>query len=436
MNEISVPDNSILFTDLYELTMGQRYFDMGLADKQASFEVFVRKFPKGRKAMIMAGLDEVAYMMNSAHSLFTPEVIAYLRGRSDLSKQFVDYLAEAPYGFSCGIVAFPQGRPFLENEPILRVTGPIIWAQLLETFILNALGFSISVATKARRIVEAAQGKSLSDFSPRRCQSMDAAMKVAKYSYMMGFDSTSNVLAGMRYGIPVTGTVAHSFITAMYCEHMAFGELLGRGVTTILLDSYDTRKAIKRLVKIPSSERLKAVRIDSGDLKVLSRYVRKVLDRVGRKDVKILASGDLDEYKITDLVTDKAPIDGFGVGTALGTCNDAPALGITYKLVSFMGRPKMKLSDGKETMPGPKQVFRSIEKGDTIGLWEEEIEGTTNMLEHAGYLDKLPSIDAIRDDVRRHLDFERVSKMKVVISPSLKALTDKCRAQIKVDNGL
>ena len=428
--------NEVLFCDLYELTMAQQYISMGVADRRASFEVFVRKFPADRKAMVMAGLGEVMDMVGNGR--MTCEDIFYLRGLGIPFPVPLEWIKNKPLFHDIEIEAIPEGTLFFENEPILRVTGPMVKAQLLETYILNALGFAISVATKASRMVVAAEGRTLSDFSPRRCQGIDAAMKTAKYSHLAGFASTSNVEAAKQYGIPVTGTVAHSFITSCEDEREAFTRLLNGGVSTILLDTYDTKKAIQKLIVLNVAA-LRAVRIDSGDIDELSRYVRGVLDQNGLNYVKTIVSGDMDEYKIAKLVADKAPIDVFGVGTALGTCNDAPALGITYKLVDFCCEERMKFSEGKATLPGRKQIYRNKKTDtDTLGLMSEthldfQYGGLLQPVSH-GY--RTISFERGMEDKEYADKLMGIREQKVVPSSGLISLTEMCEARIKRRNGL
>ena len=370
-----------LFTDLYELTMAQAYFSRGpaLYDMPATFGLTVRGYPPNRGYLVSAGLDDVLDYL--ARLRFDDDAIAYLRSLGMFTADFLDYLRGVR--FTGSVRAVPEGWLFFADEPLLEVTAPIIEAQLVETYVINQMNLQTSLATKAARCVWAAQGRGIADFASRRTHGSDAAMKMARASYIAGFASTSNVLAASHYGIPPAGTMAHSFISSFPSELDAF-RAYARSFperTVLLLDTYDTVAGAWNAVAVgkeleSDGHRLTAVRLDSGDYGELSRQVRRVLDGEGLDYVKVLVSGGLDEYAIDSLVQDGAPIDLFGVGTKAGVSADAPWSDMVYKLVCFDGRPVMKLSEGKLSLPGAKQVFRrrgddGSLSGDIIGLQEE-----------------------------------------------------------------
>ncbi len=372
-----------LATDLYQLTMAAAYLSRGKTAR-ATFELFVRKLPEQRSYLIAAGLEQaLGYVRDLS---FSEEETAYLRGLPIFSKVdggFFDYLRD--FRFSGEIEAVPEGRAVFAGEPLVRVTAPLIEAQIVETFLLATINFQTLIATKATRVVEAGQGRAIIEFGARRCHSFGAALYAARAAFIGGCVGTSNVEAGFQFGIPVFGTAAHSFTLAFEQEidaFRAFYEVFPEQ-TTLLLDTYDTIRAAHLATEFGSG--LRGVRIDSGDLGGLAREVREILDRAGMTGTKIMASSDLNEYKIDELVRSGAPIDLFGVGTDLSTSRDVPALGGVYKLVEIMtdgqAVPKMKLSREKLTYPRRKQVWRRIGDdgrycGDTIGLADErEIPG-------------------------------------------------------------
>jgi nicotinate phosphoribosyltransferase len=353
-----------LLTDLYELTMAQSYFHEKGND-EASFEMFVREMPPRRGYLVFAGLADAVSFLSGVR--FGRPEIRYLASLGRFEPAFLRYLAG--FRFSGDMWAMPEGTIFFPGEPIMRVTAPRIEAQIVETFLLNAVNFSVLAATKASRITASARGRSVVDFSPRRAHGADASLKVARSSYIAGFNGTSNLLAGKQFGIPVVGTVAHSFVMSHHTEKAAF-EALARTSpegAVFLLDTYDVMNALEEAMRVarrfaPSGFRLLGVRLDSGDIASQARRVRARLDAAGFRNAKIFASGDLDEYSIARLLARRAPVDSFGVGTALGTSQDSPALGINYKLVSDGTgagfRLRMKLAQGKKTWPGVKQVWR------------------------------------------------------------------------------
>lgn len=361
-------------TDLYQLTMAAGYHAHRRAET-ASFELFARRLPPRRSYLVIAGLAQaVEYLRNLR---FSDEEIAYLQSLpvfKHVAADFFAYLRD--FRFSGDVWAMPEGTVAFAGEPLLRVTAPLIEAQILETWLLSTINFQTLIASKAARMVDAAQGRAIIEFGARRAHGMEAALYAARAAFIGGCIGTSNVEAGMRFGLPVYGTAAHSWIMSFEREYdafRAFHEIFPEH-TTLLLDTYDTVAAAKLATEIGPS--LRGVRLDSGDLGALSKQVRVILDQAGMQQTKIMASGDLDEFKITELLAKGAPIDLFGVGTELSTSRDEPALGGVYKMVELDGQPKMKLSQDKATYPYCKQVWRSYAEdgtflGDTIGLAAE-----------------------------------------------------------------
>ncbi len=370
---------SPLFTDLYELTMAAVYFEQEMF-APATFSLFIRRYPDRRCFFLAAGLARLLDLLERFH--FSEEDLEYLESLGLFKSSFLDYLKR--FRFNGEIWALPEGTIFFTNEPIIEVTAPIIEAQLIETLVINILNFETLVATKAARCVLAAKGKPVVDFSARRTHGIDASLRVARASYIAGFVATSNTLAGKLFDIPVTGTMAHSFIQSFGDEKeafLAFAKAFPENAV-LLLDTYNTLAAVPKVVEVAKAleregKKLKGVRIDSGDLFRLSCKVRRLLDKAGLYETKIFVSGGLDEYQVEELLAKGAPIDAFGIGTKMGVSDDAPYLDAAYKLVCYDGRPVAKLSQGKATLAGAKQVFRKRdEKGllleDWIGLREED----------------------------------------------------------------
>lgn len=372
-----------LATDLYQLTMGAAYSALGMRGR-ATFSLFVRKLPPNRSYLVVAGLADA--LERVAAIRFGPAELSYLRSVGQIREEFIDRLAG--FRFTGDIWALPEGRVVFADEPVLEVQAPILESQFVETLIVNAIHFPTSVATKAARCVTAAPGKTLIDFGLRRTPGIEAGLAVARASYLAGFHSTSNVLAGQRFGIPVAGTVAHSFVEAFATEIASFRAFADTfpGPVTLLIDTYDTLRGAEHAIEIARELRargrsVRAVRLDSGDLGTLSRQVRRMLDDAGLPEIRIIASGGLDEYELAALVGAGAPIDAFGVGTRLGTSADAPTLDMAYKLVAYDGRPCLKLSTGKETFVGPKQVWRRRDAqgmfaGDLLAARDEASPGS------------------------------------------------------------
>jgi nicotinate phosphoribosyltransferase len=340
--------------------MLRAYFELGM-NAQATFSLFVRNLPPQRNFLIAAGLNDLLDEIERLR--FDPQQIDYLASLEFSSQPFLDWLTD--FRFSGDVYAMREGTPFFENEPIIEVVAPIAEAQLLETLVLNQIGLQTILASKAARVVAAARGRSVVDFGARRAQGMDAATKGARAFYVGGVESTSNVAAGELYGLPVAGTMAHSFVEACTSEMEAFRSFSDVFPdTTLLVDTYDTIEGVKKVVALAKSRgeksKISAVRLDSGDLDALSREARRILDEAGLSDVQIVASGGLDEMKIDHLTSRDAPIDMFGVGTDMAVSSDAPALDIAYKLTEYAGEGRMKLSAGKRSLPGRKQVFREF----------------------------------------------------------------------------
>ncbi len=444
-----------LCTDLYELTMAAAYFELGMTER-AAFELSVRSLPPGRAYLVCAGLEQaVSYLCDLR---FTDEQVDYLRGEDSLRQigdEFFDYLR----GFSfCGSVdAVPEGRLVFEDEPVVRVEAPIIAAQLVETFLLSMINYQTLIATKAARVVDAAGldgGERLVvDFGTRRAHGPDAAVLAARAAYVGGCRGTSNVEAGHRLGIPVSGTEAHSFIMAFDSEEEAFESYYRcYGEQAILLiDTYDTIEGAKKAIEI--APRMRGVRLDSGDLGELSRRVRAMLDEAGLDEAIIVASGDLDEYRVAELVRGAAPIDGFGVGTRLVVSEDAPYLGGVYKLVAVerdgQWSPRLKLSEGKELYPGRKCAFRFSDGDggpfthDLLAAAEEPCpEGAEPLLEpilrDGRPLYEAPSLEQIRDRAAgelsrlagKHRAFEKPEPYPVKVSDELRGKFDELSEEV------
>lgn len=424
-----------LFTDLYELTMLQSYFDRGMLET-AAFDLFVRRLPEKRNYLIACGLDDV--LSHLGHLQFTAEDRDYLRSLGTFSGAFIESLRE--FRFAGDVWAVPEGTVVFPGEPILEIVASLPEAQLVETYVMNQVHFQTLAASKAARVVHAARGRAVVDFGTRRTHGTDAALKAARAFYIAGVEATSNVMAGKLYGIPVAGTMAHSYIQAFDDELEAFRQFTRiYPDTTLLVDTYDTIRGVENVVRLAREQgaafRVRAIRLDSGDLDVLARASRGILDEAGLSSVRIFASSSLDEYEIDRLLRAGAPIDGFGVGTKMSVSEDAPYLDLAYKLVEYAGRPRMKRSTGKVNLPGRKQVFRVEENGvasrDIIGLHDESLPGRSLLepvmrggkrAETAG-----ASLDACRSLARSSVDslplalrqLDSADRFPVEISPAL-----------------
>ncbi|MEJ2655924.1 MAG: nicotinate phosphoribosyltransferase [Desulfobacterales bacterium] len=408
-----------LFTDLYELTMAASYFSHRVFNT-ATFSLYIRDIYSTRNFFVAAGLEQVLDELEGFR--FSDEDLQYLKTTGRFSTDFLTYLEQLR--FSGEVYAMPEGTVFFADEPVMEVTAPIIEAQLLETFLLNTVGFQTMIASKAARCIHAAAGRPLIDFSLRRTQGQDAGLKVARSTFIAGFVATSNVLAGKMYGIPLSGTMAHSYVSAFESEKDAF---IAYSKTfpdhsIFLIDTYDTLEGAKNAAVVAKEMKkrghtLIGVRLDSGDMVSLSQGVRKILDDAGLYDVKIFASSGFDEFKIDEVVSKGAQIDAFGVGTKVGVSADAPFVDIVYKMVHFGDRDVRKLSPGKVTLAGEKQVFREKNsKGyyveDVIGLREERISKSEPLLEkvmeNGKCLNPHPALEEMRK--RFDLNFSRLDE--------------------------
>jgi nicotinate phosphoribosyltransferase len=382
------PSQVSLLIDQYELTMSASYLRQGL-NGPAIFELFARRLPPNRDWLLAAGLGPTLQLIRELR--FGKRELEYLRSLGLFGDDFLDYLGS--FRFSGDLEAMPEGTICFANEPLLRVTAPRIDAQLLETLLLNQVNFQTMVATKAARVVLAAgggepgAGERVVDFSPRRDHGIDAAMKVARSAAVAGCGGTSNLAAAMRYGLRPVGTMAHSYVLSFDSEKAAFRSFMQDfpESAVILVDTYDTLDGVRNAIAASrdAGVRLAGVRLDSGDLLGLSQMVRRLLDEAGMSETQIAASGDLEEVRIAELVAAGAPVDLWGVGTDLGTSRDSPVVNGVYKLVADRRadgwRGVWKLSPDKQTVPGPKQVFRRYAAGimsaDVIAAADEELDG-------------------------------------------------------------
>jgi nicotinate phosphoribosyltransferase len=365
-----LPEHGALVTDLYELTMAAAYRRLGM-DGQASFELFVRRLPEPRNFLVAAGLERALDHLEGLR--FEPAEIDYLRTLGLFDEDFLASLSSLR--FTGDVWAVPEGEVVFAEEPIVRVTAPLPEAQIVETYLLSTIGFGTMVASKAARVaIACGEDRTFVDFSGRRDHGPGAAVEAARAAYIGGAAATSNVEAGRRYGVPLSGTMAHSYVLSFPDEHAAFTSYARTfpGNTVLLIDTYDTEQGARVAATVAGELRaegiaIDAVRLDSGDLAALSTSVRAILDDGGAPEVRIFASNDLDEHRIADLLAAGAPIDGFGVGTMLGTSADAPYLSVVYKLVEDQTGGKAKRSPGKPSWPGRKQVYRQADR-DVIAL--------------------------------------------------------------------
>jgi nicotinate phosphoribosyltransferase len=444
------PLTSPLLTDLYQLTMLQAYFTHGMLDT-AVFELFVRKLPDNRNFLMAAGLEQVLEFLEGLH--FEEEEIAWLEKSGLFRGDFLDRLRKLR--FTGDVHAMPEGTVFFPNEPVVRVVAPMPEAQLVESRLLNLVHFETVVASKASRSVLVAPGKLLVDFGLRRAHAGEAGLLAARASYIAGFSGTATVLAAPLFGIPIFGTMAHSFVQAHDDEAAAFERFAAAcpSSTVFLIDTYDNEAAARKVVAL--APRLKetgiatrGVRLDSGDLGALSRSVRKILDEGGLRQATIFASGNLDEYRLRDLLASGSPIDGFGVGTSLVTSSDAPYLDAVYKLQEYAGTPRRKRSTGKATWPGRKQVHRSFRDDgtldhDVVALESEDRPGV-KLLEAVMRSGKrvAPALgtQSLRENAARNLAAlpqplrglgETVEPYRVEISPALRELAAQVDARTR-----
>lgn len=437
------PSHSALLTDLYQLTMLQTYHAQGMEDT-AVFEMFVRRLPEERGFLVAAGLEQALDYLEALH--FTPDELAWLAETGRFKKDFIDYLARLR--FTGEVHALPEGTLLFPQEPILRVTAPLLQAQLVESRLINLIHFQTLIASKAARCVLAAGDKLLVDFGLRRAHGAEAGLLAARAAYLAGFVGTATVLAGMEFNIPIFGTMAHSLIQTHDREEQAFEHfaLAQPDNVVLLIDTYDVEQATHKVVQL--GQRLKAqgiaiqgVRLDSGDLAEYARQVRKILDTGGLPEVTIFCSGDLDEYRVKALLENQAPIDGFGIGTRLDSSTDAPSLDCVYKLQEYAGIARRKRSLGKATWPGRKQIYRHTQDGVLAGDWlalekdDPQLKGEP-LLQRVMYQGRrcqtTPSLKALQDRVKSEL-IKLPSELRsngttppypVHIAPALQQLAD------------
>jgi nicotinate phosphoribosyltransferase len=431
---------SPLTTDLYELNMVQAYLDRG-EDKEAVFEFFVRRLPPRRGFLLAAGLEDVLTYLETLR--FSSSEIDWLKSTGRFRGNLIDYLAG--FRFSGDVHAVAEGTVCFPNEPLIRITAPLMMAQIVETRLINILHFQTMIASKAARMVLAAPGKLLSDFGLRTAHGAEAGLFSARASYIAGFASAANVLAGERYGIPVVGTMAHSFVQVHDDEMTAFENFARArpdGVV-LLIDTYDTEAGARKVVQLAPKLKadgiaIRGVRIDSGDLASMARKVRDILDAGGLKDVIILVSGGINEDVLQTMMAARTPIDGFGIGVNLDASIDAPSLDCAYKLQDYAGKPRRKLSEGKATWPGRKQVWRSYGadrrmRGDILSLENDSQAGETliaPVMRGGKRLAPAPTLAQIREHATRELGklpeplrkLEAGMEYPVEISKALRAL--------------
>jgi nicotinate phosphoribosyltransferase len=433
---------SPLLTDLYQLNMIEAYLAQGMTET-AVFEFFVRKLPGRRGFLVAAGLEQVLDFVETLR--FAPEELDWLAATGRFSSGLIDYLSRLR--FSGEVHAMTEGTPFFADEPILRLTAPLPEAQLLETRIINLLNFQTIVASKAARLVFAAAGRDLIDFGLRRAHGAEAGLLAARASYLAGFAGTATVLAEPRFGIPVSGTMAHSFVQAHDSEAVAF-EHFARSRPenlVLILDTYDTEAAARKVVHLAarlkeSAIEVHGVRLDSGDLIDHARKVRRILDEGGLSKARIFASGGLNEDKLRRIVKAGAPIDGFGIGTSLAVSDDAPALDCAYKLQEYAGLPRRKRSEGKATWPGRKQVFRRTGKDgrmarDILTLEGDSQEGEPLIqpfMREGRRLAPARALDELREHAQRQFarlpePLRRLERAPypVAVAPALKQLAER-----------
>lgn len=441
-------DSHALLIDLYELTMAAGYFEQQLRVR-ATFELFVRSLPPGREYLVACGLEAaLEYLENFAFSREEIDFLRRLPAFRLVSKEFFDFLND--FRFRGDVEAIAEGTVVFAGEPLLQVSAPIIQAQIIETYLLSVLNFETLIATKAARVVHAAQGRDVVEFGTRRAQGPEAGLRAARAAYVAGCAGTSNVLAGFRWGIPLAGTSAHSWTQAFPSERESFEALLKTFPENafLLLDTYDALAAAEMVaglgVPVPG------VRLDGGDLLRLSRGVREILDRHGLTKTRIMASGDLNEYKIAELIASGAPIDLFGVGTELATSHDAPSLNVVYKLVEIEERGhihyKTKAGVAKRYPPGRKQVYRFTEQGklhhDLVCRSGESCQGGTPLLELVMESGRRTAPPATVEEVRAHaleqlkslpeklMTLDGAEKYPVEESAALHELSDEVRRDL------
>ncbi len=445
-----------LLVDLYELTMAESYFRHRFK-AQATFDLFVRHLPYNRSYLLFAGLEDILrYLQNLK---FTQEDLAFLE-HLGFGQDFLTYLGKLR--FHGDVWAMPEGSVFFPNEPVVRITGSLIETQLIESFLLNTINIATMVATKASRIVGAAGAKGVYDFSLRRTHGMDASLKAARSAFIAGCRGTSNVLASKLFGIPAVGTMAHSYVMSFVTEKEAFRAFFEAfpDKCILLVDTFDTKEGIRNAITVAREFQargyhLRGIRLDSGNILELSRVARRMLDAAGMREVRILASGDLDEYKIEQLVKNRAPVDDFGVGTKMGASSDAPSLDVIYKIAEVTSEdgsfvPTMKFSEEKVTLPGRKQVFRKLDRQgrylkDMIGLEGEALgEPLLKQVMRAGEVVYAPRpLTILQETALKNLsclkpEYKKIHSQKVypvAISAKLKKTIRDISRQIKRKRG-
>jgi len=434
-----MPDSALL-TDLYQLTMLQGYYEQNM-EELAVFEFFVRKLPENRGYLVAAGLAQVLTYLEQLR--FSSDEIEWLASTGRFKPAVLDRLATLR--FTGDVHAMPEGTVFFPNEPILRVTAPLPEAQLIESRIINLLHFQTLIASKAARSVLIAPDKLLVDFGMRRAHGSEAALLAARASYLVGFTGSATVAAGMHFGIPIFGTMAHSFIQAYSSESQAFADFAKANPDNVvfLIDTYDTEAGAQKVVDLAPALhaqgiKIKGVRIDSGDLADHARKVRTILDRGGLNDATLFASGNIDEHKLAELMAEQAPIDGFGIGTRLDTSADAPYLDCAYKLQEYAGIARRKRSEGKATWPGRKQVYRNYDdngmmSGDTVTVDNAPCAGQPLLqlvMQGGKTVAGQPTLVEAREYARRQLNslpmslrqLSNTPEYPVIISAELRAL--------------
>lgn len=428
---------SALLLDLYELTMAESYVAEGISERPATFQLACRRLPSGWGYLLAAGLEDVLATLSGLR--FCDEELAYLASTDRFTEALLDRLRSLR--FTGEVRALPEGTAVFADEPLVEVTAPLIEAQLVETAVINHVHFQTLIASKAARCVDAAAGRDLVDFGMRRTHGLEAALLVARSSFLAGFAATSDVQAGRLFGIPLAGTMAHSFVECFQDEREAFAAYLRSYPegSTLLVDTYDTPTGTRHAAEAAAAVaahggRVAGIRLDSGDLLALSRSSRAILDAAGLPGVTIFASGSLDEREIGRLVAAGAPIDGFGVGTKLGVSAGAPHLDIAYKLVEFDGRPTLKLSPGKETLPGRKQLWRET----AAGLLQRDILALEAEPAPAGGCPLLCTV--VRDGTRVWHETladarERAARERASLPPQLRSL-DATAPEVVLGRGL
>jgi nicotinate phosphoribosyltransferase len=399
-----------LLTDLYELTMLQAYFEEGLHNVGV-FSLFVRRLPETRNYLLACGLDDVLTFLETLR--FDCAAIDYLESLGRFSSRFLRHLET--FRFNGDVYAVPEGTPVFPNEPIIEVVADIGQAQFIETFVMNQIHLQTVLASKAVRVVAAAQGRPVVDFGLRRMHGIDAGLKAARAFHVAGVHATSNVAAGQAYGLQLSGTMAHSYIQAHDSEDTAFRSFARLYPSTVVLvDTYDSLAGVRRVARLAaelgSQFNVSAIRLDSGDLVQLSIESRRILNEAALGHVGIFASGNLDEYEIDRLLSARAPIDGFGVGAEMGVSRDAPTLDMAYKLVEYAGRGRIKLSPGKGFLPGRKQIFRVEHAGlvqhDVLTRNDELVEGRPLLIQVMAAGTRVTGTSATLDQSRAHAKVE------------------------------